>query len=61
MARHDITSVDPAIRGGLAGSWPLWAEYGRLTVLSWATKFLIDALLPNKLNSAPASILGSIS
>jgi len=45
MARHDITSDDPYIRGGLAGSWPVWGDYGRLMVLNWATKFLIDALL----------------
>jgi len=45
MARHDISSADPAIRGGLAGSWPVDGEYGRHMVLNWATKFLIDALL----------------
>jgi hypothetical protein len=45
MARHDISNPDPRIRGGLAGSWPVWGEYGRLTVLNWATKFLADALL----------------
>ena len=44
MARHDITSDNPAIRGGLAGSWPAWGDYGRLMVLNWATKFFIDAL-----------------
>ena len=47
MARHDISSADPAIRGGLAGSWPV-DEYGRLMVLDWATKFLIDALLEER-------------
>ena len=51
MARHDITSVDPAIRGGLAGSWPVWAPYGRLMVLAWATKFFIDAVLAEQANS----------
>ena len=61
MARHDISSPDPAIRGGLAGSWPVWGDYGRLMVLNWATKYLLDALLydlstpPNQLSStAPA-------
>jgi len=48
MARHDITSADPAIRGGLAGSWPVDGDYGRLMVLNWATKFLIDALLEER-------------
>jgi hypothetical protein len=45
VARHDITSVDPAIRGGVPGSWPTWGDYGRFKILNWATKFLIDALL----------------
>jgi Prenyltransferase and squalene oxidase repeat len=44
MSRHDIRNSDPRLRGGLAGSWPVWGEYGRLMVLNWATKFLVDAL-----------------
>ncbi len=45
MARHDISSSDPSIRGGLAGSWPVSGRYGRFKILNWATKFFIDALL----------------
>lgn len=45
MRRHDISSPDPTIRGGLAGSWPVWGDYGQYAVLNWATKFFIDALL----------------
>jgi len=48
MARHDISSPDPAIRGGVPGSWPVWEEYGRLKNLNWATKFFLDALLLEK-------------
>lgn len=44
MARHDIRNTDPRLRGGLAGSWPVWGDYGRLQILNWATKFLLDAL-----------------
>lgn len=44
MARHDIRNPDPRLRGGVAGSWPVWGAYGRLQILNWATKFLIDAL-----------------
>jgi hypothetical protein len=44
MARHDIRNSDPRLRGGVPGAWPVWADYGRLRVLSWATKFLVDAL-----------------
>jgi len=45
MARHDISNADPSIRGGLAGSWPVWGQYGRFHVLNWAAKFFADALL----------------
>jgi hypothetical protein len=44
MARHDIRNPDFRMRGGVPGSWPVWGEYGRLNILSWATKFLVDAL-----------------
>jgi hypothetical protein len=43
MARHDIRNPDPRLRGGLPGSWPVWGGYGRLQILNWATKFLLDA------------------
>lgn len=45
MARHDISGPDPSIRGGMAGSWPVWGDYGRYRILNWATKFFVDALL----------------
>jgi len=45
MSRHNITGNDPVLRGGVFGSWPFWGEYGKNTVLNWATKFFIDALL----------------
>lgn len=48
MCRHDISSPSPSIRGGLAGSWPVWGDYGKFLVLNWATKFFIDALLLEK-------------
>ena len=45
MRRHNLTSADPVIRGGVFGSWPVWGDYGRLMVLNWAAKFFVDALL----------------
>jgi uncharacterized protein YyaL (SSP411 family) len=45
MQRHNLTSSEPAIRGGVFGSWPVWGAYGYLMVLNWATKFFIDALV----------------
>jgi hypothetical protein len=44
MAHHDIRNLDSRLRGGLPGSWPVWGAYGRLQILNWATKFLVDAL-----------------
>jgi len=44
MARHDIRNPDLRMRGGLPGSWPVTGPYGRLTILNWATKYLVDAL-----------------
>lgn len=45
MARHDIRNPDLRLRGGVAGSWPVAGDYGRLMVLNWATKFFVDALM----------------
>jgi hypothetical protein len=50
MARHDIRNSDPRLRGGLPGSWPVTGEYGRLQILNWATKFLVDALVLQERN-----------
>ncbi len=44
MARHDIRNPDSRLRGGVPGSWPVWGDYGRVRILNWATKFLVDAL-----------------
>jgi hypothetical protein len=55
MARHDLTSPDPAIRGGVPGSWPVWGDYGRFLILNWATKFLVDALMGELESTVPGS------
>jgi hypothetical protein len=49
MARHDICNPDLRLRGGLPGSWPVWGDYGRLQILNWATKFLLDAFTQEQL------------
>ena len=48
MRHHDIENPDPRRRGGVPGSWPVWASYGRLMVLNWATNFFVEALLHEK-------------
>lgn len=44
-ATQNRTSGDPGLAGGVKGSNPLTGEYGRCEVLSWATKFFVDALI----------------
>lgn len=39
------TSRNPGLRGGIKGSAPIGGRYGRYEVLSWATKFFVDALI----------------
>jgi hypothetical protein len=40
---------DPAdeVRGGVAGSWPIWGAYSRFEFPNWAAKFFADALMLN--------------
>lgn len=33
------------VKGGIAGSYPIWGKYDSFTFLCWATKFLADALM----------------
>ena len=61
MRRHDITSSDPAIRGGLAGSWPVWADYAPFMIINWATKFFVDALLSEHLTNTKATGVTRVS
>ncbi len=36
---------NPAVRGGIAGSAPIWGDYSRFEYPNWAAKFFADALL----------------
>jgi hypothetical protein len=33
------------IRGGIAGSYPIWGRYGRFTYISWSSKFFADSIM----------------
>ncbi|HKT10157.1 MAG TPA: beta-L-arabinofuranosidase domain-containing protein, partial [Gemmatimonadaceae bacterium] len=50
-----MRSSDPGLRGGVAGSDPIWGKYIELAVPNWAAKFFIDALL------AKARTLGALA
>jgi hypothetical protein len=38
----------PGLRGGIAGSAPIWGDYIQYALPNWAAKFFIDALLTKK-------------
>jgi uncharacterized protein YyaL (SSP411 family) len=50
-----VRCSNPAVRGGIPGSYPINGDYGRYRILNWATKFYIDALLLEKEPSWAAS------
>jgi len=39
------TSQNPALCGGIKGSYPIDGDYGRFELLNWAAKFFADALI----------------
>jgi hypothetical protein len=42
---QSLDSVNPGIRGGIAGSWPIDGGYSVFTYVDWAAKFFADSLL----------------
>ncbi len=40
-----LDARDPVVRGGIAGSSPIWGDYSRFEYPNWAAKFFADALL----------------
>ena len=40
-----LDTTDPVVRGGIAGSSPIWGDYSRFEYPNWAAKFFADALL----------------
>jgi hypothetical protein len=42
---QNCSSPEPGLRGGIKGAYPFDGAYGRFELLSWATKFYVDALL----------------
>jgi hypothetical protein len=45
LSTQRLDAVDPGVRGGVSGSYPIWGGYGTYEYLNWAAKFLVDALL----------------
>ena len=42
---HRVTARDVIIRGGMAGSYPIWGAYERFCYPAWAAKFFADAVM----------------
>ena len=40
-----LAASDTAVRGGIAGSSPIWGDYSRFEYPNWAAKFFSDALM----------------
>ncbi len=45
---QSLDNADPGIRGGIAGSVPMWGDYIRMGLPNWAAKFFVDALLEKR-------------
>jgi folate-dependent phosphoribosylglycinamide formyltransferase PurN len=44
-AAQPMNAADPGVRGGIAGSQPVWGEYISHAFPNWAAKYFIDSLL----------------
>jgi hypothetical protein len=44
------SSRSPGIRGGVAGSYPIYGDYGHYLYLNWAAKFYADSLMSEALH-----------
>lgn len=42
---HILSLAQPGITGGVAGSYPLFGDYGQHLYLNWAAKFFADSLM----------------
>jgi hypothetical protein len=45
QAQQRLEDPDPAVRGAIAGSAPIWGDYSRFEFPNWAAKFFADALM----------------
>jgi hypothetical protein len=44
MTTQDLVSSNGGVRGGIAGSHPVWGRYAPMTFPNWAAKFFVDAM-----------------
>ncbi|MEO0478455.1 MAG: formyltransferase family protein [Planctomycetota bacterium] len=46
--RQSLDQKNPALRGGIPGSFPVWGGYIRMGVPNWAAKYFVDSLLEKR-------------
>jgi hypothetical protein len=49
---HRLADAHDVVRGGIAGSSPIWGGYSRFEYPNWAAKFFADALMMDMLDEA---------
>lgn len=46
-----LKDQDAVVRGGIAGSFPIWGDYSRFEYPNWAAKFFSDALMMDMIDT----------
>jgi hypothetical protein len=54
---HRIDDRDEAVKGGIAGSAPVWGRYSMFEYPNWAVKFFADALMMDMADTAIPPVL----
>jgi uncharacterized protein YyaL (SSP411 family) len=54
---QDLDGANPNVRGGIAGSYPIYGRYERFKYPNWAAKFLVDSLLALERADGSGSLL----
>jgi hypothetical protein len=52
-----LAASNTAVRGGIAGSSPIWGDYSRFEYPNWAAKFFSDALMMDMTDTAVPPVL----
>lgn len=58
--QQSLSDPDPVVRGGIAGSAPIWGDYSRFEFPNWAAKFFADALMMDMADIAIPPVAASI-
>jgi hypothetical protein len=56
--QQTLDDPDEAVRGGIAGSAPIWGDYSRFEFPNWAAKFFADAVMMDLADIAVPPVAG---